>query len=126
MQADWMGYLVGNEIIMFYPGDTQIFPEMAAISNIIDVALMPVWGWGPHLGRMHMSPEQAAQALAMLKPKMAIPIHWGTYLPIGMAWLKLAFHSFPPLVFAESVNKNHPQVEVRILKTGQTIIHSPS
>jgi L-ascorbate metabolism protein UlaG (beta-lactamase superfamily) len=95
MQADCMGYLVGNEITIYYPGDTQIFPEMAAISDRIDVALMPVWGWGPHLGRMHMSPEQAAQALAFLKPKLAIPIQ-------GNLSLGCVKPSFPlALVFAE-------------------------
>ena len=126
MQADCMGYLIGDEIIVYYPGDTQIFPEMASLSDRIDVALMPVWGWGPHLGRMHMSPEQAAQSLAYLKPKLAIPIHWGTYLPIGLARLNPAFHSSPPLVFAGSVEKNQPQVEVRILKPGESTIYFPS
>jgi L-ascorbate metabolism protein UlaG (beta-lactamase superfamily) len=126
MQADCLGYLIGDENIVYYPGDTQIFPEMASISARIDVALIPVWGWGPHLGRMHMSPEQAAQSMAYLKPKLAIPIHWGTYLPTGMQWLKPAFHSSPPLVFAGSVKKNHPQVEVRILRPGDSTIYSPS
>jgi len=126
MQADCMGYLVGDEIIVYYPGDTQLFPGMASISDRIDVALIPVWGWGPHLGRMHMSPEQAANSLAFLKPRLAIPIHWGTYLPIGLAWLNPAFHSTPPLVFAQSAKKYHPQVEVRILKPGESTIYIPS
>jgi L-ascorbate metabolism protein UlaG (beta-lactamase superfamily) len=126
MQAECMGFLVGNEITIYYPGDTQIFPEMASISDRIDVALMPVWGWGPHLGRMHMSPVQAAEAMAYLKPNLAIPIHWGTYLPIGLAWLKPDFHSSPPLVFADSVKKNHSEVEVRILKPGESTIYFSS
>jgi L-ascorbate metabolism protein UlaG (beta-lactamase superfamily) len=126
MQAECMGYVIGSDIIIYFPGDTQIFPEMAAISDRIDVAFLPVWGWGPHLGRMHMSPVQAAEALSFLKPKLAIPIHWGTYLPIGLAWLKPSFHSSPPLVFADSVKLNHSQVEVRILKPGESTIYSPS
>ena len=45
---------------------------------------MPIWGWGPSLGPGHMDPEQAAEALALLRPEVAVPIHWGTLLPIGL------------------------------------------
>lgn len=120
LQARCMGYLIANEAVIYYPGDTRLFPEMASIADRIDVALMPVWGWGPHLGRMHMSPTQAGQALAFLKPRLAIPIHWGTYLPAGMGWLKPSFHSAPPLVFARAAARTMPEVEIRILNPGDT------
>lgn len=120
LRARCMGYLVSDNVVVYFPGDTQIFPEMAAIAERIDVALMPVWGWGPHLGRMHMSPSQAAQALAYLNPKLAIPIHWGTYLPAGMAWIKPRFHSAPPRIFAEAARSAAPEVEIRILNPGSS------
>jgi len=122
IQAECMGYLIGDQVTVYFPGDTQIFPEMACLADRIDVALMPVWGWGPSLGRMHMGPKEAAQALALLKPKLAIPIHWGTYIPIGLAWLRPAFHSIPPLLFANFAAKDSPEVEVRILKPGESTV----
>lgn len=119
LQAECLGYLIGDEVVVYFPGDTRIFPEMASIAERIDVALMPVWGWGPHLGRMHMSPVQAGQALALLKPKLAIPIHWGTYLPAGLAWLEPAFHTAPPGIFAQAGRQAAPEVEIRLLKVGE-------
>jgi L-ascorbate metabolism protein UlaG (beta-lactamase superfamily) len=45
----------------------------------VDVALLPVAGWGPRLPQGdHMNPSRAAEALKLLQPRIAIPIHWGT------------------------------------------------
>ena len=49
----------------------------------LDVALLPVWGWGPTLGPGHMDPADAAEALGLLRPRIAVPIHWGTIHPLG-------------------------------------------
>ena len=46
----------------------------------LDLALVPIWGWGPSLGAGHMDPERGREALALLRPAVAVPIHWGTYL----------------------------------------------
>ena len=52
----------------------------------LDLALLPVWGWGPRLGPGHLDPDRAAEAVALLRPAVAIPIHWGTLWPITMRW----------------------------------------
>ena len=49
----------------------------------LDAAALPVWGWGPTLGPGHLSPEEAAEAVVLLDPRIAVPIHYGTYGPIG-------------------------------------------
>ena len=49
----------------------------------MDVALLPVSGWGPRLPAGHLDPRGAAEALRLLKPKLAVPIHWGT---LRTAW----------------------------------------
>ncbi len=55
---------------------------MSALSGT-DVALLPVAGWGARLPEgEHMNPLRAAQALKLLKPRIAIPIHWGTFAPL--------------------------------------------
>jgi len=73
------GYLIqGRRKIQFF-GDTDFFAGMAEIADDLDVTLVPVAGWGPTLGDGHMDPQQAAEALDLLQPRLAIPIHWGTF-----------------------------------------------
>ena len=47
----------------------------------VDLALLPIWGWGPSLGPGHMDPERAARAAALIEPRIVVPIHWGTLYP---------------------------------------------
>ena len=70
--AGWSGY---------FPGDTAIYDDMAGLAPALDLALIPVWGWGPTLGGGHLDPVGAAQALGLLRARQAIPIHWGTLWP---------------------------------------------
>jgi len=91
----------------------------ARSSPRIDVALVPVSGWGPRLGPGHMDPLDAARAVALLAPRMAIPIHWGTLSPLGGARRHRALLHDPPRLFARHVARLAPAVEVRILEPGQ-------
>jgi L-ascorbate metabolism protein UlaG (beta-lactamase superfamily) len=64
---------------VYAAGDTDLFDGMAELgARGIDVALLPVWGWGPTLGPGHLDPQRAAQAVALLRPRVAVPVHWGT------------------------------------------------
>ena len=78
--ASAVGFVVAG---VYFAGDTEPFPEMAELAGTLEVALLPVAGWGPKVGPGHMDPLRAAEALAMLRPRVAIPIHWGTYRRIG-------------------------------------------
>lgn len=118
-QADCLGYLLEGSASVYFPGDTRFFPGMADIASSLDVALMPVWGWGLSPGRMHLDPRQAAHALTVLRPRHAIPIHWGTYAPIGSKLLKPPYLFFPPVDFAKHARDFAPQVEVHILAPGE-------
>lgn len=91
----------------------------------LDVALVPVAGWGPRLGPGHMDPLQAAQAVALLQPRLAIPIHWGTLLPLGGARRHRDLLHDPPRLFARHVARLAPGVEVRVLAPGQEIALPP-
>jgi L-ascorbate metabolism protein UlaG (beta-lactamase superfamily) len=120
--ADSLGYLIRGDMRVYYPGDTRLFPEMAAFAGEnLDLALLPVWGWGPHRGRMHMGPKEAAQALKLLQPRLAVPIHWGTFIPWGLHRLKPAFCYYPPIEFAGFAKRIAPNVEVRILLPGERL-----
>ena len=84
LKAEALGYLVRGSLTVYFAGDTGLFPEMSAIGDMgIDVALIPVDGWGPTVGEGHLDPVGAAEAVKLLRPRVAVPIHWGTYAPYG-------------------------------------------
>ncbi len=122
-QAESIGYIVKGSQQIYFAGDTALFPGMADFSNSLDVALLPVWGWGPNLGPGHMNPYQAAQALRMLKPNLAIPIHWGTYYPWGLRWLFPNHLVDPPYEFENFAGMLAPEVKVKILHPGERLAY---
>ena len=76
-RTDCLGYVINGSRRVYFTGDTDLFAGMADIGLGLDVALLPVWGWGPTLGAGHLDPLSRAQALELLRPSLAIPIHWG-------------------------------------------------
>ena len=68
---------------IWFAGDTGLFGGLDAIGPV-DVALVPVGGWGPTLGPHHLDPEQAAQAVRRVGAAHAVPVHYGTYWPMGL------------------------------------------
>lgn len=73
-----LGYLLEGPPNVYFAGDTDLFPGMSALAGRVDVALLPVAGWGPRLPAGHMDPVRAADAVALIRPRLAVPIHWGT------------------------------------------------
>jgi L-ascorbate metabolism protein UlaG (beta-lactamase superfamily) len=67
----------------WYPGDTELRDDMSAVPDV-DLALVPVGGWGPTLGDGHMHPEDAAVAVERVGAAWAVPVHWGTFWPAGL------------------------------------------
>ena len=114
--APSLGYIVEGGARIYFAGDTALFPEMSKIGPI-DVALLPVAGWGPRLGAGHLDPAGAAQALRLVRPKAAVPIHWGT--------LRRVFaerpDDGPAREFVRIAHEIAPQVDVRVLSIGQTL-----
>lgn len=117
-RAETLGYLVSGRHAVYFAGDTELFAEMANLPRSLDVALLPVAGWGPTLGPGHMGPLDAARAAELIQPRIAIPVHWGTLLPIGLGRHRGRLGD-PPRLFAEHVASIAPHVEVRILAPGQ-------
>jgi L-ascorbate metabolism protein UlaG (beta-lactamase superfamily) len=91
------------------------------LAGDLDVALMPVWGWGPTLGTGHLDPRRAAEALRLLRPRLAIPIHWGVFYPAGLGLLNMDFLTTPPIRFAELAAEIAPEVTVRIVEPGHSL-----
>jgi len=117
------GFIIQGSSTVYFAGDTALFDGMADLGNdhAIDLALLPVWGYGPNLRGDHMTPRDAAQSLTLLHPKMAVPIHWGTFRPVGKMWSRLAYFSDPPYTFAGYAAQLAPTTGVHILQPGDSL-----
>jgi L-ascorbate metabolism protein UlaG (beta-lactamase superfamily) len=119
-ETEAVGYVIeadGRRV--YFAGDTDLFDGMAELGEL-DVALIPVWGWGPRLGPGHLDPERAAEALALLEPRLVVPIHWGTLFPRAHRD-RTARLTDPPHEFAAAAARVAPAVEVRILAPGEAL-----
>jgi L-ascorbate metabolism protein UlaG (beta-lactamase superfamily) len=110
-----VGYVIAGTRTVYFAGDTDLFQGMGALGRI-DVALLPVAGWGPRLPAGHLDPVRAVEALALTEPRLAIPIHWGTYAP----WRPPRGNDTPAKTFAELAATIVPAVDVRVLRPGES------
>lgn len=78
-----VGYLVSGSARIYFAGDTDLFDDMRELAPV-DVALLPIGGWGPRVPEGHLDPVRAVRALELLRPRVVVPIHWGTYTRIGL------------------------------------------
>jgi L-ascorbate metabolism protein UlaG (beta-lactamase superfamily) len=111
-----VGYVVEGSTTVYFAGDTDLFAGMAELGPV-DVALLPVSGWGPRLPAGHLDPRGAAEALRLLKPTLAVPIHWGT---LRTAWGPPP-DDRPAREFARAAAELAPEVDIRILAIGETL-----
>ncbi len=89
---------------VYHAGDTCLFGDMQYIGERgLDLALLPVGD------RYTMGPEEAARSLDLLKPKRAIPIHWGTFPGL----------TGDPEVFVQGAKARG--VESHVMQPGETI-----
>jgi len=116
-----IGFVVEGAARTWYAGDTGLFDEMAEIGPL-DLALIPVGGWGPTLGsHHHLDAADAAEALRRVKSAWAVPVHYGTLWPIGMARLRTHMFEPPGRRFAELAAQAAPDARVRVLAQGETL-----
>jgi L-ascorbate metabolism protein UlaG (beta-lactamase superfamily) len=125
-RAEPMGYVIDGSRSVYFAGDTDLFDGMAALGPI-DIALVPIWGWGPSLGPGHLNPRTAAEAVRRTGATTAIPIHWGTLFPLQTRLRGLPlFLETPAEEFQAHMREVAPHVEVRTLHPGQeTVIDKP-
>ncbi|MGV9248266.1 MBL fold metallo-hydrolase [Streptomyces sp. NPDC003710] len=116
-----LGFVVEGEARTYFAGDTGLFPSMAEEVGPVDVALLPVGGWGPYLGEGHLDAGRAAQALAGLMPRSAVPVHYGTYWPIGMDVVRPHEFHAPGEEFVRLAAQRAPGVAVHLLGHGERV-----
>lgn len=109
----------------YFAGDTDLYPAMDQLAKLthsgIDLALLPVWGWGPKVGEGHLDPTSAAEAAKLVNARVTVPIHWGGYFPFGLKRTHGRLLSTPPHEFAAIVERMSLPTEVRIVDPGKSI-----
>jgi L-ascorbate metabolism protein UlaG (beta-lactamase superfamily) len=118
------GHLVrGPSGTVWIAGDTELYDEMETLPDLaggqLDVALVPVWGWGPKLSGGHLSPETAALAVAMTGARYAVPVHWGTLHPPFFTRFRRNWLERPGARFSDAVEKQYPGATAVVLDPGQ-------
>lgn len=117
-----VGYVLEGGVRTYFAGDTGIFPEMSELAYRVDLALLPVWVWGPVMGPGHLDPRRAAHAAELIRPPVAIPIHWATYYPAGLDRLSRQHLLEPGPTFARHLARWAPSTEARVLKPGESTV----
>ena len=124
-ESQALGYVIAGGLSAYFAGDTGLYDGMGDLRPI-DVALLPVGGWGPRLPSDHLNPLSAARALELLRPTACVPVHWGTIYP---PWLPPAFNAKWgewPHAFARYAAHLAPGVDVRVLQPGETTVFTPA
>ena len=111
-----VSFVIRGSHRVYFVGDSDLFAAMEEVAPV-DVALLPISGWGPRLPAGHLNPRTAAEALLLVRPTIAVPIHWGTYHRVYAA---------PPgeeavRMFVREAAELAPWVDVRVLRPGEML-----
>jgi L-ascorbate metabolism protein UlaG (beta-lactamase superfamily) len=125
-EAAAVGYLLGGSRRVYFAGDTDVFDAMAEFPRLaggrLDIALLPISGWGLTLGPGHMDAARAAEAVRLLNPHAALPVHWGT-LRVPLLWRTRPKHGAgTAVVFVEHTARLAPKTRVVIAEPGRPIV----
>ena len=108
-ELDTLGYLVDG---IWFAGDTDLNPAMEALRGRVEVALIPIWGWGPSLGPGHLDPASAAQAIELIAAARSPSPSTGER---SCRWRSASAHARlltdPPLEFAAALADSATRVE---------------
>jgi L-ascorbate metabolism protein UlaG (beta-lactamase superfamily) len=120
-----VGHLItGGGRTVYAAGDTGLIDAMWLLGERgVDVALLPVWGWGLTLGPDHLDPAGAAEATARLRPRVAVPVHWGTLALPGVANLPRMRRLLtdPPREYAAAVAARGLDTAVVVAEPGRPV-----
>lgn len=86
----WSSMVVRSEHhAVFFSGDTGLTTEYTRIREGLgpfDLVMLEVGAHHPGWGDMHLGPENALKALALLGGGALLPVHWGTFSLAMHAW----------------------------------------
>ncbi len=114
-----VGYLIGDEPATFFAGDTDLHDGLLDLRGHVGLALLPISGWGPRVPAGHLDPVRAARALRLVRPRLCVPVHWGTFRPF---YRRRAYDRDveAPDRFRLLAEALAPDVEVKVLRPGES------
>ncbi len=123
--SEAIGFLVRSPAAtVWFAGDTAFYPQMADLVTLaegpIDLALLPIHGWGPRLSEGHLDPAGAAEVCAQVRPRAVLPIHHGTFYPLGFGLVDLDWMQRPGREFAAELRSRAPATELVGLDLGES------
>ena len=96
------GFLITVDGVgIYHAGDTALLKDMELLAGQVSVALLPIGD------NFTMGPDDAARAVAMIRPAVVVPMHYDTFEMIRQ----------DPKAFAQKVGR---QAKVVILKPGES------
>ncbi len=148
-----LGFVVTGTRTVWFAGDTALHDAMADLVPLgLDLALVPVGGWGPNLGPGHLDPAGAVEAVRRTlppqpvsprvvsarlapaqagrpagsapvagQPAVAVPIHYGTFWPIGFDRVRPDRFHEPGREFARLAGAADLPAQVRVLAHGESL-----
>ena len=86
----WSSFVVrGDRHAMFFSGDTGLTTQYTEVRERLgpfDLVMLEVGAFHPAWGDIHLGPDNAARALALLGGGSFLPVHWGTFNLAMHAW----------------------------------------
>ena len=121
-RAQPVGYVLDHGARVYFAGDTGRYPQMRDVAGGVDLALLPVWTWGPHLGPGHLGPRAAAEVARDIGAATVVPIHWGTLYPrhLHRVWRRPLME--PGDRFAAYARRLAPNIDVRVMQPGESTV----
>ena len=125
-RAQPVGYVLDHGGRVYFAGDTGRYPQMRDVAGGVDLALLPVWTWGPHLGPGHLGPRSAAEVARDIGAATVVPIHWGTLYPrhLHRVWRRALVE--PGDRFAAHARQLAPDIDVRVMRPGESTVIEPA
>ena len=113
----WSGWaIIGSEHRVYFSGDSAMFPGFAEIGRRLgpfDVTLLETGAYDELWADVHMGPEQAVLAHKLVRGKLYVPVHWGTFDLANHGWTE-------PVERAVAAAKRHG-VKIALPRPGTTL-----
>ena len=120
-----LGYVISGSRSIYFAGDTGFFAGIADVwPERLDLALLPIAGLGPWMPEFkHLSPRHAVLAMELLRPRLVVPIHWGTYHLPGTVLMRMRpdFHRRAPHLFMAQSAALEPDIQTLMLLPGEEL-----